>query len=121
MQMWFTVTAYCPEIGYFVSVFDVITERKQAEEQLRDYSQNLEKMVEERTSELQGVQEKLLRQERLATMGQLAGSVGHELRNPLNVIASSIYLLTKSHSPNWMKDHRITWILLTRKPKNPRK
>ncbi len=31
--------------------------------------------------------------ERLATFGQLIGSIGHELRNPLGVIESSLYLL----------------------------
>ena len=33
------------------------------------------------------------RQERLATFGQLVGSFGHELRNPLGVIESSLFLL----------------------------
>lgn len=33
------------------------------------------------------------RHERLATFGQLVGSIGHELRNPLGVIESSLYIL----------------------------
>jgi len=33
------------------------------------------------------------RAERLATFGQLVGSIGHELRNPLGVMESSLYLL----------------------------
>jgi two-component system sensor histidine kinase HydH len=33
------------------------------------------------------------RSERLATFGQLIGSIGHELRNPLGVIESSLFLL----------------------------
>ena len=33
------------------------------------------------------------RKERLATFGQLIGSIGHELRNPLGVIESSLYIL----------------------------
>jgi signal transduction histidine kinase len=33
------------------------------------------------------------RTERLSTFGQLVGSIGHELRNPLGVIAGSVYLL----------------------------
>lgn len=33
------------------------------------------------------------RSERLATFGQLAGSIGHELRNPLGVIETSLYLI----------------------------
>jgi len=60
-----------------------ITERKRAEETLKEYSERLEEMVEERTRELRKAQEQLLRQERLAVLGQLAGGVGHELRNPL--------------------------------------
>lgn len=37
----------------------------------------------------------LLRQERLATLGQLAGTVSHELRNPLGTIRSCLYLLER--------------------------
>lgn len=33
------------------------------------------------------------RTERLATFGQLVGSIGHELRNPLSVIESSLFIL----------------------------
>jgi signal transduction histidine kinase len=36
---------------------------------------------------------KVARSERLATFGQLVGSIGHELRNPLGVIETSLYLL----------------------------
>jgi signal transduction histidine kinase len=36
--------------------------------------------------------------ERLATFGQLVGSIGHELRNPLAVIETSLYLL-RSRQP----------------------
>jgi signal transduction histidine kinase len=36
---------------------------------------------------------KVARTERLATFGQLVGSIGHELRNPLGVIETSLYLL----------------------------
>jgi signal transduction histidine kinase len=37
------------------------------------------------------------RMERLSTFGQLSGAIGHELRNPLGVIESSLYVL-RSHS-----------------------
>lgn len=42
---------------------------------------------------LRSAQEELARKERLATLGQLAGSVGHELRNPLGVINNCVYYL----------------------------
>jgi PAS domain S-box-containing protein len=33
LNMWFSLSVYSPQRGYFVAVFDVITERKQAEEE----------------------------------------------------------------------------------------
>ena len=35
LRQWFSVSVYSPERGYFVAVFDVITERKKADEALR--------------------------------------------------------------------------------------
>jgi two-component system sensor histidine kinase HydH len=40
-------------------------------------------------------QEQLKTHERLATIGQLAASIGHELRNPLGTIETSVYLLAQ--------------------------
>jgi PAS domain S-box-containing protein len=79
-------------VGLLSSARD-ITEIRQAEEQIRTLNTELEERVEVRTRQLQDAQEKLLRQERLVALGQLAGSVGHELRNPLGVIANAIYYL----------------------------
>ena len=70
-----------------------ITQRKQAEAALRAYSGQLEEMVEERTKALRVAQDQLIRQEKLAVLGQLAGGVGHELRNPIGVIANAVYYL----------------------------
>jgi len=63
------------------------------EQSLRGYYEQLEEMVEHRTKDLEQVQEKLIRSERLAAVGELASGVGHELRNPLNVIRNCVYLL----------------------------
>jgi PAS domain S-box-containing protein len=71
-----------------------ITRRKRAEEQLERYSELLEEMVDERTRELRETQERMLRQQKLATLGRLAGSVSHELRNPLGAIKNAAYFLT---------------------------
>jgi len=76
-----------------LEVFHDVTERKQAEEQLNEYSEHLEEMVEDRTRELREAQEELVRKEKLAVLGTLAGGVGHELRNPLGVISNAVYYL----------------------------
>jgi signal transduction histidine kinase len=76
-----------------ITVIADITERKRAEEALKEYSERLEEMVEERTQELRDAQEQLIRKEKLAVLGQLAGGVGHELRNPLGAISNAVYFL----------------------------
>ncbi len=66
------------------------------EQSLKMYYEQLEIMVENRTRELEQAQDKLIRSERLAAVGELASGVGHELRNPLNVIRNCIYLINMS-------------------------
>jgi len=70
-----------------------ITERKRVEEELRKYREHLEELVEQRTRELREMDEQLRRSEKLAVLGQLAGGVGHELRNPLGAIKNAAYFL----------------------------
>ncbi|KAF0215124.1 MAG: integral membrane sensor signal transduction histidine [Geobacteraceae bacterium] len=46
-----------------------------------------------RTRDLLDAQEELVRKEKLSILGQLSGSVGHELRNPLGVMSNAVYFL----------------------------
>ncbi len=68
-----------------------VTERNQTEEALRHAqaklkkrAKNLKQTVEDRTKKLQDA-------EHLATIGQIAGMVGHDIRNPLQAIVSELY------------------------------
>lgn len=70
-----------------------LTKQKLAETMLKEYTENLENIVDERTRELRKAQEELIRKERLAILGKLAGGIGHELRTPLGAIKNAIYLL----------------------------
>ena len=96
---------YPDEIGSLTEAFNDmlekiennVIERRRAEEALREYSQSLEERVEQRTRELRTAQERLIRQERLAFLGQLAGGVSHELRRPLATIGNAIYFLELIH------------------------
>jgi PAS domain S-box-containing protein len=74
-------------------VFTDITDRKRSEKALKEYSGRLEEMVEEQTQELREAQKELMLKERLAILGQLAGGVSHELRNPLATITNAVYFL----------------------------
>jgi len=63
----------------------------------RDYALAL---VADRTSDLrrsveqlEEAQQSLVANERLAALGQMAATVGHELRNPLGVLTNSMYLI----------------------------
>src|SRR5215470_8599005 len=67
---------------YVNGVITDISERKQMEVDLRDANANLKSAME-----------KLANSERLATIGQVAATVSHELRNPLGAIRNSMALV----------------------------
>lgn len=72
-----------------------ITKQRQVETELRHHRDHLEQIVESRTKALEQAQQALLRKERLATIGQLIATVGHELRNPLGIVSNASFLLKR--------------------------
>ncbi|MBU2529820.1 MAG: HAMP domain-containing protein [Elusimicrobia bacterium] len=64
-----------------------------AQDELQRLNRSLENRVEARTRELKSAQDELIKKERLATIGQMASVVGHEIRNPLAVINNSTYFI----------------------------
>jgi signal transduction histidine kinase len=53
----------------------------------------LERKLRKTQDDLKTTQEKLLKAERLAAIGELAAMVGHDLRNPLTGIKSAVYYI----------------------------
>ncbi len=67
-----------------------ISERKRSEKTLQETNQSLERTLAElqaKRDELTGMTQQLWQASKLATMGELAASVAHELNNPLATIS----------------------------------
>ena len=86
----------------YVAELEDITERKKAEEhrkalerKVKEYSEHLKCMVDLRTAQLKDANERLMKSERLAAIGELSGMVGHDLRNPLAGIKNAVYYMKK--------------------------
>ncbi len=71
-------------IGIWSIVRD-ISEQKKHQKNLEVQAAALEKIIDERTNQLKN-------SERLAAIGQTAGMVGHDLRNPLQSVTGELYL-----------------------------
>lgn len=82
------------ELGSLTDAFNAMLETLEMQDrrQMQDH-RLLEAQIAERTAALEQAQASLLRQERLATLGKLTGTVSHELRNPLGTIQTSIDVL----------------------------
>jgi signal transduction histidine kinase len=74
----------------------LVRRREYADELVRTRTEELQKSL----VDLAAAHDQLVRQERLAAIGQLASTVGHELRNPLGVISNAVYLLRGDLGPH---------------------
>ncbi|RHB51823.1 sensor histidine kinase [Exiguobacterium sp. AM39-5BH] len=87
-----------------------------------DYSRRMETARREQLSQ----QQLLLQQEKLASLGQLAAGIAHEIRNPLTPVQITLQMVKEGHSSSEMLDlalseldranHLITTMLTLAKP-----
>jgi PAS domain S-box-containing protein len=109
-----TVSPICDANGWIVGVSKIardISERKQAEAELVELNETLERRVSERTAELeranqrlraeiaerehadtrlQELQSELFHAARLSAVGQMAGALAHELNQPLAAVTNFV-------------------------------
>lgn len=84
------------EIGAMAESFGVMTRRLgEAHADLVEWSRTLEQKVHERTMELEKAHDRVLMQEKMASLGKLSAMVAHEINNPLSGVLSYLKLTMK--------------------------
>ncbi len=94
LKEWFSLSVYCPQKEYFVAIFDVITERRKIQDELRRMNVELEQRVTERTAELRNLQAHV-EAVREAERTGIAREIHDELGQVLTAIKMDVSWLSK--------------------------
>ncbi len=84
------------ELDELTVSFNSMRERlREASEENARFTSQLETKVAERTEQLKAIHQKLLQSDRLASLGQLAASVAHEINNPVGGVLNLAMLMQR--------------------------
>ena len=84
------------EFGELAKAFDLMRQRLRAAlAEINDFTHVLENRVEERTRQLRFAERKLIQSDRMASLGQLAASVAHEINNPIGSVLNFTMLMER--------------------------
>jgi two-component system NtrC family sensor kinase len=84
------------ELDALSDAFNVMRERlREARDELAAFTRQLEEKVEQRSRQLDAARTKLIHSDRLASLGQLAASVAHEVNNPIGSVINLTMLLRR--------------------------
>ncbi|MCP3905858.1 MAG: PAS domain S-box protein [Planctomycetes bacterium] len=87
------------------SLLGPVIQRKRAEEELDQYRQHLEELVDERSAELEATHGQLRTADRLASIGTLAAGLGHDMNNVLLPVRSRLDALEAETLPREVREH----------------
>ncbi len=90
-------------LSIFVHHAGLALENAKLYEEKANFARCLEKIVKERTKELDEASKKIAHQEKMVALGTMAGRMGHELKNPLAIIRSNVYFLKKKIPQDFIK------------------
>jgi signal transduction histidine kinase len=95
-----SISVFSPKKYWCAFIVEDINDKKQAELSLRDTNLQLETTL----AELRATQEKLIRNERLKILGQMASGIAHDINNSLTPIIGYIDLLLMDNKNQEISD-----------------
>ncbi|MEW6103032.1 MAG: ATP-binding protein [bacterium] len=90
-------------LSIFIHYAGLALENAKFYEEKERFTLELEKIVLQRTREIEDMHKKLAHQEKMVALGTMSSRMGHELKNPLAIIRSNVYFLKKKAPQEFIK------------------